>query len=228
MNKPAYLEMSYEEKLTKYATLAEMEIDVVLDKVFKSTLASCSGDIQTYSDQLKALYDEGANTNLIFSTTMKEAIFRRGLPERLRMRAAIIQASDLYISSPSPSSFIIAALQDIQATIPESEPSNPAKQASPPPETFSPSTKRKAKGDDGTAILPATCKKHQPSSATAAATSSQDDGSIIRARSRKKRASKANSEKVPGPINVKKQLWGDRPLHPASQSIPNIIRTWKS
>ena len=92
--------------------------------------------------------------------------------------------------------------------MPKLEPSNPAKQVSPPPETFSPTTKRKAGGDDGTAIQPVKSKKHQSSPAAAVATTSQDDGSIIRAKSRKKRASKPNIEKVPGPNNVKKLALG--------------------
>ena len=114
MYKPTYLEMSHGEKLTQYATSAEKKIDVVFDKVVKITWASCTDNMQAYSDRLEALYDECASTNLIFSTRMKEAKFRRGHLERLRMEAAIIQTSDLYISSPSPSSFIIAALQDIK------------------------------------------------------------------------------------------------------------------
>ena len=104
--------MSYEEKLTKYATSAEKKTDVVLDEVVKITLASCTDNMQAYSDRLEALYDECASTNLILSTRMKEAIFRRGQLERLRMEAAIIQASEVRIRSPNSSSFIIVALQD--------------------------------------------------------------------------------------------------------------------
>lgn len=46
-------------------------------------------------------------------------------------------------------------------------------------------------------------KKHQPLPVAAAATNTEEDGLTVLAKFRKKRASKANTEKVPGPINVK-------------------------
>lgn len=45
MNKSARLEMSYEEKITKYAMSVEKAIDVGFGKLGKTILSSCNGDI---------------------------------------------------------------------------------------------------------------------------------------------------------------------------------------
>ena len=159
-----------------YATLAEKQIDGGLDKLIKISLASCDGDIQAYSDRLDELYDECASTNLDFSTTMKEAFFRRGLPQRLRMEAAVIQASDLYTASPHPQTYLVVVLEATQAALQVHETSAAAETASPPAETSSATKRRPENEGEGTAVLLVTSKKPKLLAAAATAAAPADGG----------------------------------------------------
>lgn len=95
--------MSYADDEAKYATLDERIIDVGLQKIVKTTLTSCHRDVQTYADTLDPCYSE-FSVCVDAPSTLREGIFRRGLPEELRVKAAVIQASYEFRNGGSPRS----------------------------------------------------------------------------------------------------------------------------
>lgn len=211
---------SYEETAAKYVTLDAKEIDVRLDMLLSTTLARCSGDIQKYSDRLNVYFDECSSLKVDCSEAMKAAIFRRGLPERLRMEAAVFQASDLHKTSPTAHSDLIAALQASQSARPPLEPSFSAEQTAPLPKSSSSATKRQAEEDEDevdAVVSPAASKKQKPAvTVTAAATIWRDGGAATPATPKKKQGSKSTTKSASALVNVEHSALVQRSKAPSA------------
>lgn len=147
-----------------YATSAEKKVDDALEKLLSIKVAS-SGNLREYADRLEAHYDYCASLDLDFTLNQKEAIFRRGLPYRLRLEAAAIQASALFIMDPSTPG-LVEDLESIQRDIKLRSASKrkPKDEAENPPGSPSSSRKRKSTGAAATEItdgVSATAKKRR-------------------------------------------------------------------
>lgn len=210
--------------------MIEKLADDALDLFLNTTLKNCNGQVQVYSDPQEERYRELADhLHTSVPIELKAAIFHHGLPNSLRAKAAVIQASYGFHLDGTPRDKLVAALQEaydaehqskstrLQEDLAESSLSHldelsdlddttvpaPITEPKAPGETTS-ASKRLAEEDvEGMATGSTIKRLKRTKQVNEAAVSTDGETTSATTRSRRKRASTANNNQVLKRDNVK-------------------------
>lgn len=85
--------------------MTERDLDAGLDKLLNMNLASCHANLFEYTKEMENVLDKFATMGFDVPIALREAHFRHGLSESLRIEATILQAAEGY---PTKSKYIVA------------------------------------------------------------------------------------------------------------------------